>query len=163
MKLRVKTKEKEQTDIQLTIKSRLQDNHLDGTETDALPKLEFTHQRGTEINIVLNVHGVGTGKNMRRTEDTGTRSMQKGTFLHRPFCLLPVILLLSVINQPNSSQTCCEIRNRKYPRLSLHTVLTQYHRTVFITTYDNSGISRLFFCCGAATQRGSWLPHSWCF
>jgi len=69
MKLKVKTKEKEQTGIQLTIKSRLQDNHLDRTETDALPKLEFTNQRGTEINIVSNVHGVGTGKNVRCTED----------------------------------------------------------------------------------------------
>jgi hypothetical protein len=68
MKLGVKTKEKEQTGIQL-INSRLQDNHIDGTETDALPKLEFTYQRGTEINIVLNVHGVETGKNMRRTEN----------------------------------------------------------------------------------------------
>ena len=68
-KLRVKTKAKEQTGIQLIIKSKLQDNHLDGTENDALRKLEFAHQRSTEINIVSNVHGVGTGKNVRRTED----------------------------------------------------------------------------------------------
>jgi hypothetical protein len=69
MKLRVKTKEREQTGIQLTITSRLQDIHLDRTETNALPKLEFTHQRSTEINIVSNVHGVRTGKNVRRAED----------------------------------------------------------------------------------------------
>jgi len=91
MKLKVKTKEKEQTGIQLTIKSRLQDNHLDGTETDALPKLEFTHRRGTEINIVLNVHGVGTGKNMRRTEGahinlfiTNHNCVTEGLPLRRP-------------------------------------------------------------------------------
>ena len=36
------------------------------------------------------------------------------------------------------------------------------YRPIEEKNLNNLSIKTFFFCCGAATQRGSWPPHSWC-
>jgi len=75
-------------------------------------------------------------------------------------CLLWPVLLLYVLRKWFGSCSWRWRNNNAETRRSCVTDSTVNYRIVHLL---ESLTVFFFFCCGAATQRGSWSPHSWCF